>query len=167
MGSRQEAAFPIVVMEDDRKIYTIADPFKMPLARNYFLLQTRFSVKENIYSSICIKAINDNIDHYKWLEKHIAKIQESLTLDKGTINSGVITAHGNKCEKYKDEWAKESIPFPHGAAMYLLTYFQPWRDLVRDTRSGFVPPVEWVINNYPSMKKFLPAIDLTDSEVLR
>ena len=91
------------------------------------------------------------MNHYKWLEKNL----ESLFISVGLGNqysSGIITAHGDKCYSYEKRWSDAGIPFNHGVAMFLLSYFKPYCLDVRDTPDGWVDTYQWVIEMYPQFK---------------
>lgn len=72
---------------------------------------------------------------------------------------GIIDAHGDKCYQYADKWEDASIPFPHGVAMYMLTYTKLMDRPKHE--SG-----EWVIKNYPTYEGLLPDLDETDDDVI-
>jgi hypothetical protein len=97
-------------------------------------------------------------NHYKWLEAHLSEFFAALGLPCDGLN-GLIVAHGDKCYGYRDSWEQKGIPFAHGVAIYLLTYFQPYSSQVRDTKSGWVPVDAWVAEVYGQMKASLPPID--------
>lgn len=66
--------------------------------------------------------------------------------------SGFPTAHGDKCEQYKEIWEENNIPFERGAALYMLTF----------TKSMDRPKPEsckFVIEKYPLYKDFFEAIE--------
>ena len=97
--------------------------------------------------------------HYDWLEEHFPDFAEKAGSGIGW-RGNVIAAHGDKVYQYKDIWAAANIPFAHGAAIYLLTYIHPFTNEVRDTTKGFIPPQQWVIDNYNHFKQFLTTDDL-------
>lgn len=97
-------------------------------------------------------------NHYKWLEKNLPDFMNKLGIDFEKRCCGIITAHGDKCDSYKSRWSKAGIPFPHGVAIYFLSYLKPFSEEVRQTESGFVEVGKWVIDNYPKFKQFLPNI---------
>lgn len=104
----------------------------------------------------------EKVCHYKYLEKHLDSFWQKVvgkTLAKD-FNGGIIAAHGDKCEQYKDLWNQNNIPFPHGVAIYFLTYK---KDFLVDKKSR---SQDWVVENYPKYKKFLEPIDLNDPEIM-
>lgn len=85
--------------------------------------------------------------HYDWLDKNLPTFFAKVGLDwRG--NEGIISAHGDKCYTYREQWEKEGIPFEHGVAVYLLSYCRPFDKESRETINGWVPPVDWVIKAY-------------------
>lgn len=92
------------------------------------------------------------MNHYNWLNKNFNDFTNNLNLPN---YQGLITAHGDKCYSYKDEWESHNIPFPHGVAIYLLTYVKPFSKEVRETNNGWVDPKQWVIDNYQKFKPLL------------
>jgi hypothetical protein len=70
---------------------------------------------------------------------------------------GVLVSHGDKCYQYRQRWVDDGIPFHHGVAIYLLSYYFPFTDEVRETKHGWVDPCQWVIASYKRFKKFLPS----------
>jgi hypothetical protein len=98
-----------------------------------------------------------------WLEKYlqifIRKIDEFNDLPEVERYHvwdnviGSISCDGDKCTGYRNIWEKEGIPYHKGVAIYLLTKSPPFSSQVRDTENGWVPPVQWVIDN---KDKFLP-----------
>lgn len=108
------------------------------------------------------------INHYKWLEKHFPAFAYKVGLRGWTSESqasGILAAHGDKCYGYKYTWEKAGIEFPHGVAIYLLTYEKPFWDEVRETKDGWVSPLEWVITNKDRFLPHLPPVDPNDSDV--
>lgn len=72
-------------------------------------------------------------------------------------SAGLITAHGDKCYGYKWRWEEENIPFEHGVAIYLLTYFKEYDIREQYERSGkWIDPGQWVIDNYARFRPYLP-----------
>jgi hypothetical protein len=95
------------------------------------------------------------MNHYVWLEKNLSSFFKSV----GLVNeeeSGIITAHGDKCYGYEDRWKKVGIPFRHGVAIFLLSYYPPYSKESRQTEKGWVPIDKWVIDNYARFKEKLP-----------
>lgn len=98
------------------------------------------------------------MSHYDWLDKNFPTFVERLGCDKNKF-VGCILSHADKCDGYKSEWERNSIPFEHGVAIYLLSYFYPWSKEVRETINGWYAPKDWVIRNYDYFRKYL--VDLT------
>jgi hypothetical protein len=105
------------------------------------------------------------IDHYKWLEKHLPAFFAKLNLD-WELNAGIIGAHGDKCYSYKPDFEEAGIEFPHGVAIYLITYLRPYSAEVRETDHGWVDTCQWIIDNKDRFLPLLPEIDETDKDVL-
>lgn len=103
----------------------------------------------------------DKINHYKWLDKHLNTFWIAVfgqTLEEYGF-AGVVGAHGDKGSQYKDEWLEQQIPFPHGMALYMLTYTD------KMDRPKY-ESAEWVIDNYKWYVDLLPEIDYNDNDVL-
>lgn len=106
------------------------------------------------------------VNHYKWLDKHLPKIFKDLGLEKELKNSpGIVSAHGDKCYSYKWDWDEAGIKFPHGVAMYLLTYVRPYCDDVGETKNGWVDVNKWVIDNKDKFIPNFPPVDENDVDV--
>ena len=71
------------------------------------------------------------------------------------------SAHGDKVYSYQETWEEQGIPFPHGAAIFLLTYKSSFFD-----RDGEQKAPEWVSSNYQKYKKYLIPIDLDDDSIV-
>lgn len=95
------------------------------------------------------------VNHYDYLRKHLAEILKANQLDPDAAY-GVISAHGDKAYGYRILWEEQGIPFHHGVAIYLLSYFSPYSKEVRETENGWVDVKTWVINNYDRFKSTLP-----------
>jgi len=107
-----------------------------------------------------------HINHYKWLEKHFPDFVEKLLGAEESLHcKGFIGAHGDKCYSYKYEFTNAGIAFPHGVAMYLLTYMRPFSKEVRETDLGWVDAGQWVIDNKDRFLPFLNPIDETDEDI--
>jgi len=98
------------------------------------------------------------MNHYTWLDSHFPEFLKKLGIDFNTKCPGIISAHGDKCNGYFSRWESAGIPFPHGVALYLLTYLRPYEDEVRETDKGWVDPCKWVIENYSRFKELLPVV---------
>jgi hypothetical protein len=86
--------------------------------------------------------------HYHWLEDNFNIFLNNLGINPDTMRGSII-ADGDKCYSYRFQWEQANIPFPHGVAIYLLTYRRPWCNEVRETPTGWVPVEKWIIENYP------------------
>jgi len=100
-------------------------------------------------------------NHYSWLNEHFFDFLVEIGCGDITLSQcvGILTSHGDKCYSYEDRWKAAGIPFEHGAALYLLSFISPWEENVRNTKNGWVPPVDWVINVYPNYKEALAKIE--------
>lgn len=94
------------------------------------------------------------ISHYNYLEENLQKFFEANGVN-WQYNKGIIVAHGDKCESYKQKWLSADIPFPQGVAIYLIAYNAPFSAEVRDTKNGWVDPGQWVVDN---ASRFLPTL---------
>ena len=98
------------------------------------------------------------ISHYDWLDENLTTFLQNLGMskDEAEWNRGLISAHGDKCYTYREQWQKAGLAFEHGVAIYLLTYLQPWSKEIRETENGWVAPVDWVMENKDRFLKYLP-----------
>jgi hypothetical protein len=87
------------------------------------------------------------MNHYEWLQLHLVSFFEKIGINDNDPN-GMIVSHGDKAEQYKDVWLEHNIPFEQGVAIYLASYYYPYSDTVRQTKNGFVAPVNWVIEKH-------------------
>jgi hypothetical protein len=88
-------------------------------------------------------------NHYNFLEANFNTILTRMGRTDLIGRSGNFVSSGDKYYQYKDRWEKAGIPFFHGAAMYHLMELIYIHE-VRETRSGWVEPYQWVIDNYTS-----------------
>jgi hypothetical protein len=95
--------------------------------------------------------------HYDYLEEHLFPFMEAVGVDTEWCG-GIISAHGDKAYGYDRRWEEHGIPFPHGVAIYLLTFVRPYGQEVRKTDGGWVDPAEWVIDNYARFQEHLPEV---------
>ena len=94
--------------------------------------------------------------HYDYLNQHLLDFFLAIGLNEED-HRGIIVAHGDKAYSYRYEWEQAGIPFPHGVALYLLTYRYPFDLEVRETEWGWVAPKDWVVDNYERFEHHLPA----------
>lgn len=102
-------------------------------------------------------------NHYDWLFQNLMDFFRAIDLPgvKGNwVNTGIISAHGDKCYGYRSTWAKAGIPFEHGVAIYLLTYCSPYSSEVRETKNGWKAVEQWVIESYPKFSQYLPPLEV-------
>lgn len=95
--------------------------------------------------------------HYDYLKEHLFPFMEKMGVNI-EWNGGIIGAHGDKAYGYRDEWKRAGIQFPHGVAIYLLTYCRPYALEVRETENGWVDPKQWVIDNKDRFLPHLPPV---------
>lgn len=96
----------------------------------------------------CTKEKWAAVNHYHWLDKHLWPFLNALQVDTTTVG-GIIGAHGDKCSSYRYIWDELAIPFPHGVAVYFLSYIHPWSHRSRETQlNGWIDPGKWVLENY-------------------
>ena len=98
------------------------------------------------------------ISHYNWLDYNLKPFLTKIGVNTDYYNNGLISAHGDKCYGYSDKFEENGIHFFHGALLYLLTYISPYEKEVKETEKGWVDPSDWIVNNYPKYKKFLPKV---------
>ena len=103
--------------------------------------------------------------HYKWLDVHLPKFLDDCKVRGGwEWNGRIITAHGDKFYGYKSDFEKVGLHFAHGVAIGLLTYCHPYSLECRETKSGWVAPVDWICNNKDRFLPMLPPVDDTDKQ---
>lgn len=102
----------------------------------------------------------DIINHYKWLDKHLETFWQAVfgqsLAESGC--AGIVSAHGDKGYQYESDWEDAGIPFPHGMAMYMLTYTNKMDRPKHES-------CEWVIDNYHWYVDLLPPVDEHDPDV--
>ena len=103
------------------------------------------------------------VNHYKWLDKHLPGIFEALGLNWND-NAGIVGAHGDKFYGYRYVFEEHGIPFPHGVAIGLLSYVPPYEKEVRETKDGWVPVDQWIVDNYERFRAVLPPVDPDDPD---
>lgn len=104
--------------------------------------------------------------HYKYLDKHLPAFFKKLGIDMNRNCAGIVSAHGDKCYSYRSQWEKEGIAFPHGVAIYLLSYVNPFANESRETKDGWVDVCQWVIKNKDRFLPLLEPIDENDPDIL-
>ena len=104
------------------------------------------------------------MNHYKWLDEHLMDFFEELGLNTDWYNRGIIGAHGDKCYGYASKWEDAGIPFPHGVAIYFLTYIDPWAKETRETVNGWVDAGSWVVKNYDRFKDKLAPLTVEEGK---
>jgi hypothetical protein len=101
-----------------------------------------------------------SFSHYRWLDQHLPKFLEDAGVSGGwSNNAGIVSAHGDKFYQYKDEFEKANLSFVHGCAIGMLTHCHPYSAECRSTDKGWVPPVEWIIQNKDRFLHLLPLVD--------
>lgn len=81
-------------------------------------------------------------NHYNWLEENLGSFMTSLGAD---VDMTLIICHGDKA--YRDEFEKAGIDFYHGVAIYLISHVKPFSNECRDTDSGWIPVIDWIVVN--------------------
>lgn len=98
--------------------------------------------------------------HYAWLEANLQSFFDALQLDRNRVGDVRYynSAYGDHCYQYRHKWEDHGIPFPHGVAIYYLSFIAPYKDEVRETVTGWIVPQDWVIANYERFKPHLKPI---------
>lgn len=105
------------------------------------------------------------VNHYHWLEKHFQTFLENLGIE-GDYR-GLIGAHGDKCYGFQHVFEEHGVEFSHGVAIYLLTHMGPFSEEVRQRPDGsFVRFPDWFVREKDRFLKHLPAVDLSDPDIL-
>ena len=92
------------------------------------------------------------MNHYDYLNNHLKDFYSNFGLEV----VGDISAHGDKCYGYREDFEKNGIPFNKGVAIYLLTYKRPFDEEVRNTKNGWVNPIDWIVTNKDKFLHLLP-----------
>ena len=111
------------------------------------------------------KGLQPKVSHYNWLDKHLPAFLAKVGIDFN-ICPGIVSAHGDKCYGYRHRWEEAGIEFPHGVAIFLLSYLSPFDDETRETKDGWVDVCEWVIKNKDRFAPYLPPIDPNVPDIL-
>lgn len=96
------------------------------------------------------------MNHYQFLDKHFKTFAEACGAETWCTD-GVISAHGDKGYCYKSQWEEAGIPFYHGMMLYLLARLRPFCGTFEQPKV-----CEWVIENYPKFRAFMPIEELSD-----
>ena len=108
-----------------------------------------------------------HFSHYKWLELYLPKfLKDCNVLGGWDANVGIIAAHGDKFYQYREQFAKAGLHFAHGCAIGLLTYCSPYSRESRETKNGWVAPVDWIVDNGHRFVSMLPSVDETDDRYM-
>lgn len=105
------------------------------------------------------------INHYHWLDLYLGEFFVACGLSPEEA-AGLQSAHGDKCGTYRREWEAAGVSFPHGVAIYLLTYTAGYSGEVRVSADGhWVSPSDWVVKNYLRFQSMLPPVDTADTRI--
>jgi hypothetical protein len=95
---------------------------------------------------------------YAWLEDAMPKILFNLGKPPEVwlyaSNSARLYAH--ICHDFRFPWENNDIPFNHGIALFLLSFFEPWLSNSHDAETGEYDPQMWVLANYNRFKEYFP-----------
>lgn len=84
-------------------------------------------------------------NHYDFIDRYGAVFEKALNMNNIQNLAQNTIAHGDKCYSYRDTWYAMRIPFPIGVMVYLLSHYLPFSEHVRNTRDGWIAPVDWVV----------------------
>lgn len=91
----------------------------------------------------------DNVLMFKNSDDYVAEYGPIFSRYLEVENvAGMLTAHGDKARQYRDRWLSEGLCYGKACLLHLLSYTAEYAGQVRQTRNGFVPPVDWVIKTY-------------------
>lgn len=97
------------------------------------------------------------MNHYDYLDRHLADFFDKAGVSPGQANRGIITAHGDKFYSCESRFLKAGIPFEKGVAIGLLTYVHPFSAECREVYGGkWVDPIQWTIDNAHRFIHLLP-----------
>jgi len=60
---------------------------------------------------------------------------------------GIVSAHGDKVSQYNYQLEEANIALDYGYCLLMLTYLTPYDRECRETDTGWVSPISWVIAN--------------------
>jgi hypothetical protein len=106
-----------------------------------------------------------NVNHYKWLDKHLQSIFDQIGLkDAG----GIASAHGDKFYSYKDMFEEAGLHFAQGVAIGLISYEPPYSSELRmyDRDGEWINFGVWFRINHLRFLKYLPDVDMNDPDIL-
>lgn len=106
-----------------------------------------------------------NVNHYKWLDKHIQSIFDLVGLkDAG----GIVLAHGDKFYSHKEMFEEAGLHFAQGVAIGLISYEPPYSQELRkyDRDGEWINFDLWFHMNHLRFLKYLPAVDTSDPDIL-
>lgn len=93
-------------------------------------------------------------NHYTYLERVLPDFFGAVGLTWEHY-AGIIGAHGDKCYSYRSQIELAGMTFGQGVALYMLTYCEPFASESRQTESGWVDPIDWIVEN---KDRFLPLL---------
>lgn len=114
------------------------------------------------------------MNHYKFLEIYLPKFLEDAKVRGGwEWNGGIIVAHGDKFEGYRQQMEENGLHFFHGVMIGLLTYCYPYSKECREVtpshwegevwiKGKWVSPIDWIIANKDRFKEILPEITVEE-----
>lgn len=94
-------------------------------------------------------------NHYEYLERVLPDFFESVGLT-WDLYPGIIGAHGDKCYSYRSQIEEAGMTFGQGVAIYMLTYCKPYSLESRETKNGWVAPIDWIVENRDRFLHLLP-----------
>ncbi len=109
-----------------------------------------------------IETINSKVNHYNYLDKHLDSFWKGVfgkSLNE-SFCAGIVSAHGDKGRGYQRAWAEAGICFPHGMALFMLTYTNIMNEEKHRSK-------DWVILNFSRFRPLLANVDLNDQDILR
>lgn len=110
-----------------------------------------------------LRNIERKVNHYKYLDKYFPDFFFAVTgrtLEQEGM-TGIVTADGDKGRGAAMKTRKAGIPYPHMMMLYLLSYSDYCKADFGQHRIE-----EWIIEEYQSLGKLMPEVDLNDKEIL-
>jgi hypothetical protein len=98
------------------------------------------------------------MNHYKYFEAHLPAFFKALGIPGSDHLGGLIVAHGDKFYGYRRAFEQAGLAFPHGAAIAMLSYLNPYAQEVGKTPGGWVHVEQWVVANKDRFLPHLPPL---------
>ena len=126
-----------------------------PLSYNNEDGKVYFYYERMLFEGVDASLIIELPNHYEYCEKYFLEFARKVGANTSGA-AGIVTAHGDKCYGSMVTAEDAGIPFNKWAAIYLLTYLQPFSQECRQTHKGWVDVNKWIVANKDRFLKELP-----------